>query len=111
MKVICIVLGLQLIYLGIWWIVDRSKYTETLSPSYSSFFEDVYIPECTESQYFIYIQIAVAAVMFIFGIRLAWSVRKAAKEFNESITLASTFLIMCIIFIINIYLNSDNWCN
>lgn len=97
MGFIGIILLIQLFYLVIWWLIDASKYTETLNSKYSTFFENIYVPECTTNYYFTNTQIGVVTIMIIIGIRLAWSVRKAASEFNESVTLAITFSVLCII--------------
>lgn len=106
MGFIGVILLAQLLYLGIWWLIDASKYTETLNSKYSTFFENIYVPECTMNSYFTYIQIGVVAIMIIIGIRLAWSVRKAASEFNESVTLAITFSVLCIL----LFIFSFIWC-
>lgn len=89
-KIIGAIVFVQIVYLAIWWIVDLSKYQEVFSERYTDFFDDVYIKECSVNIYFFIIEILCVAFLLLWGGKLAWSVRHATSEFNESATLATT---------------------
>lgn len=71
------------------------SYTETYSSLYSNFFNNTYIPECTENLIFIYLEIVMIVIILLWGGKLAWAVRHASSEFNESTSLATTVAVLC----------------
>lgn len=99
LQMIGIFLIVQIIYLTIWWLVDMSKPTLSYSENYSTYLEDMYLKECTSNIIFVMLQLIAIVIVFSWGARTAWSVRKASYEFNESMPLLSTIVVMCIIYI------------
>lgn len=55
LQMIGMMMFVELIYLTVWWVVDQSKHTLRLSVTYSDYLEDVYLVECTQNNYFVYI--------------------------------------------------------
>lgn len=100
LKMIGIILMCQIIYLIIWTVVKPSKPVLTFSAGYSTYLNDVYLQECTSNIIFVVIQLVAIALIFLWGARLAWSVRKASAEFNESMSLMSTIGLMLIMGVI-----------
>lgn len=50
--------------------------------------------------YFRLIEIFIMAILFLYGAKLAWGVRHATSDFNESVSLASTIAVMLVIGVI-----------
>lgn len=97
----------QIVLLGIWWGIKRSKSILVFSSEESSYLSDVYVYECTSEWYFVIIECVFIAAICFWGARVSWSIRKASTQFNEALPLFSTTIFICIIIIY--YSNNRNY--
>lgn len=110
-KIVGGIVVVQCLYIMMWWLIKPSKSTFNVNSGYSSYYENVFVSECTESYPFIVIELLLMILFMFWGCHLAWKVRKASAEFNESISLAFTVIsilfIGCICIILNFMLSSE----
>lgn len=111
LKMIGMILIVQIVYLILWTTLKPSKPVLRYSSEFSTFLSDIYLQECTSSIPFVVIQLFVIVILFLWGGKLAWGVRKASAEFNESMSLMSTIGLMFIMGVILVpldYLMADD---
>lgn len=104
-SIIISVVFIQCIYNMFWQIFDPPKYTESISDSKSGFYIDKVVPECTESLGFTIPLIVIEFCLFLYGLKMAWNVRHASKNYNESRSLALVLSFLILMAAIEILLN------
>lgn len=90
-----ICLGLiEMIFLIVWFINDAYHYTKTYSSKYSTFFEDVYFPECEVSgTSYLFGQIAICFYITLVTPIFGFFSRQLLPVFNETASLFYTTVI------------------
>lgn len=97
LKILGVMILVQLVYLMLWWLVDPSTYVEVYSNLYSDYYFYVYTRECTVSYPFVILQILFIFFFLLSGLYLAWGIRKASSEFNESFAVSASILSLMMI--------------
>lgn len=96
LKIIGLILLIQIIYLALWWIIEPSNPILTYTANHSTYLDDVFFRQCSTSLPFVIIEFILVFVMFGGGVKLAWGLRTASSEFNDSMSLLSIIVIMSI---------------
>lgn len=96
-------LGLiEMIFLIVWFINDPYRFTKTYSSKYSSFFEDVYFPECEVSgTSYLFGQIAICFYITLITPIFGFFSRQLLPVFNETASLFYTTVVTYIFLFFN----------
>lgn len=80
-----------------WRYIDPNEFMSVYSQKYSSYFEEVYIRECSISTPFTAVELTVDGVMCLCLLFYSYAARNIANEFNDSLSLFLSSIITTIL--------------
>lgn len=82
----------------LWRYIDPNEYIEVYSQKYSSYFDNVYIRGCKASTVFNALEFTSDGILALIFLYCSYSARNCANEFNDSLSLFLTAIIVNIFF-------------
>lgn len=74
----------------------NTRYEEILDLEKSTFFNDVYIAECSNNMPFFMTNVAIVGLLLVTGVVLTFFTRKFKLSYNDYSSLLLSFIILCI---------------
>lgn len=81
-----------------WRYIDPNEYTEVYSQKFSSYFDNIYIRGCKPSAVFSALEFTTDGIMALVFLYCSYSAKNCANEFNDSLSLFLTSIIVNILF-------------